>query len=34
MPLSRPTYHTYISQLLSQLYLLRSAYSTYCTYST
>ncbi len=32
MPLSHPTYRTYISQLLSQLCLHRSVYCTYCTY--
>lgn len=32
MPLSRPTYHTYISQLLPELCLHRPAYCTYRTY--
>lgn len=34
MPLSHPTYHTYISQLLPGLCLLRLAHCTYCTYCT
>jgi len=34
MPLSHPTYHTYISQLLPGLYLHRPPYSTYFTYFT
>ena len=32
MPLSHPTYRTYISQLLSGLYLHCPAYCTYRTY--